>query len=63
MTVLLLNIQNGQLTMEGYSQLLTKKIEEEKKYAEIFTARGQKELALGCLSRATTMEKELAGEV
>lgn len=63
MMVLLIQIQQGKLTLEEYKQQVSAKIAEEKSLAKIFMTRGQKELASGCLQRASVMEKELAGEV
>jgi len=61
--VLMVQIQQGKLTMEGYQEILTKKISEEKSLAKIFMANGQKDLAASCIHRTSVMEKELSGEI
>jgi hypothetical protein len=62
MDLLVIQIQQGRLTMESYGDLLKGKIPEERQLALYLKQSGDMEGAKLALQRAKLMEQELAGE-
>eukprot|EP01127_Copromyxa_protea_P009967 TRINITY_DN2397_c0_g2_i1.p1 TRINITY_DN2397_c0_g2~~TRINITY_DN2397_c0_g2_i1.p1 ORF type:complete len:928 (+),score=229.02 TRINITY_DN2397_c0_g2_i1:164-2785(+) len=52
-------VNNGQLTMDVYVQMVKNRIEDEEKLAAQFTAKGQKSKAAAALKRASWMREEI----
>jgi hypothetical protein len=59
MQILIVQVQTGRLTMEGYTEQVQKKIQEERDAAKQLVAAGCKQSAMNALRRAKIMQAEL----